>query len=113
MRIDDQPPPSRPARGLAAAAAAVDRHAARWPSFMRARPVLFGAMVGSGVWALRRPGLLPLLDVNRPGRSDVLEGALHVLVAFVAFCLTAFLVARFQRSRGRGAGLLETMDDLA
>jgi uncharacterized membrane protein len=113
MTIDEEPPPSSHARGLAAAAAAaVDRCAARWLASMRAGPVVFGAMVGSGVWALRRPVLLRALDVNRPSRSDVLEGALHALVAFVAFCLIAAVVARWRRSRGGGAGLLESMDDL-
>src|SRR6185436_19107199 len=107
MNTDDQPPPSSPARGLAAAAAAIDRRAARWTSQVRAGPVLFGAMVGSGIWALRRPGLLHTLAINRPSRSDVLEGAIHVLVAFVAFVLIAGALAGWRRRRGQTAGLLE------
>src|SRR4051812_6578824 len=108
MKIDDQPPPPAPTRGLAAAAAAVDRCAARLPTWVRAGPLLFGAMVGSGVWALRRPGLLHRLAINRPSRGDVVEGAIHALIAFVAFCLIAGALARFRR----GAGLLEAVDDL-
>jgi uncharacterized membrane protein len=79
---------------------------------MRASPLLFGVMVGSGVWALRRPGLVQRLAVNRPSPGEALEGALHALAALVAFCVGAALLARSRRSGGRGAGLLEAMDEL-
>jgi hypothetical protein len=108
MSPEDQPP----ARGLAALAAAVDRRAARRPSWARASPVVFAVMAGSAVWALRRPGLVHALDVNRPGAGDVVEGALHALVALVAFCLIAAGVTRSRRGRGERADLFETMDEL-
>jgi uncharacterized membrane protein len=70
-------------------------------------------MVGSGIWALRRPGLAHALSVNRPSRSDVVEGAIHVLVAFLAFCLGAGALAILRRRRGLDARVSEIMGELS
>jgi hypothetical protein len=103
--------PFRLRSGLAGVASAIDRTAVRLPPVARALllgPVLFSVMVGSGVWALRNPALLSVLNTNKQSEPDTIKIFKHVLGALCAFLLVNAVAVVWRRVRTGHARPLET-----